>query len=144
MSLLLLILLWLLVLLSFFTLPSIIPIHFNASGKADSYGKKTTLFILPIIATAIYFGITQLNKYAHIFNYMTTITNENAEQQYKAATRMLRLLKLFLLIVFTILVVLDYLVAKGYTNSLGIWFLPFILIGVLVPIFIGIYQSKKK
>ncbi len=137
-------LMWLLVLASFFASPSVVPTHFNASGKVDNYGNKSTLLILPVIATLIYFGLTQLNKYPHVFNYMTTITKENAEWQYTLATRMLRFLKLSVLIVFTLLIVLAYLVAKGYINGLGIWFLPFTMITVLAPIVIVIYQSKQK
>lgn len=139
-----LILMWLLFLYIFFTSPSIVPTHFNASGKVDDYGSKTTLFILPLIATIIYFGLTWLNKYPHIFNYPTTITNDNVERQYTIATRMLRMLKLSVLCVFTVLVLLSYLVAKGYTIGLGFWFLPLTLIGILAPVFISIYQSKKK
>ena len=111
---------WLLVLFIFSTLPSIVPIHYNALGKVDNYGSKITLFILPVVATLIYFGLTKLNKYPHVFNYMTTITNENAEHQYTLATRMLRILKLAILILISLLVVLSYLVAKGYINGLGI------------------------
>ena len=143
-ALILLILLWLLFLFSFFTSPSIIPIHYNALGKVDNYGSKTTLFILPIIATAVYFALTQLNKYPHMFNYMTTLTKENAEQQYRAATRMLRFVKLFVLIIFTLLVLLGYLVVKGYTNGLGVWFLPFTIVILFVPIVVGIVQSKQR
>lgn len=143
-SVILLILLWLLFLATFFTSPSVVAIHYTALGKADDYGSKGTLLILPIIATAIYFGLTQLNKYPHIFNYTTIITNENAEQQYRSATRMLRLLKLSILFIFTLLVVLSYLSTKGYTNGLGVWFLPFTIVIVLVPIVVGIVQLKKR
>lgn len=135
---------WLLVLFTFFTSPSIVPIHYNASGKADSYGNKSILFILPIVATVVYFGLTQLNKYPHVFNYMTTITKENAEQQYSIATRMLRFVKLAVLVIITVLIILSYLVAKGYINSLGLWFLPFTFITIMSPIFIAMYLSKRK
>lgn len=89
----LLILLWLITMIAFFTLPETIPTYYNASGQVDNYGSKTSLFILPAIASIIFIGITKLNKYPDIFNYTVTIKQANAESQYTVATRMLRILK---------------------------------------------------
>jgi uncharacterized membrane protein len=85
-----LIILWALTLFVFLKLPATIPIHFNASGQADNYGSRMTILISPILATIIYFGLTQLNKYPHIFNYMVKITETNAPVQYKIATALHR------------------------------------------------------
>ena len=140
----LLIFIWACTVYIFLKLPAIIPIHFNASGKADSYGSKLTLLILPLLATVIYFGLTQLNKYPHIFNYMTKITEANAVFQYSMATRMLRFLKLAILLVFSLIMVLIYLTSKGLVNGLGSWFLPLTLALVLIPVVVFTGLSWKK
>ncbi|HQW14318.1 MAG TPA: DUF1648 domain-containing protein [Niabella sp.] len=136
--------LWGLTIYAFLKLPKTIPTHFNASGQADDYGNKLTLLILPIIATVIYFGLTKLNKYPHIFNYLTKITEDNAKKQYTIATRMLRFLKLAVLIIFSLIILFTYLTTIGVTNGLGFWFLPFTLVLFLLPTIIGITQSFKK
>jgi uncharacterized membrane protein len=141
---LLLIIMWALTIFIFFKLPAIIPIHFNAMGKADSYGSKLMLLILPLLATVIYFGLTKLNKYPHIFNYMTAITEDNAVQQYTIATRILRFLKLGILLVFSLIMVFIYLTSEGIVNGLGAWFLPLTLAILLIPTAIGISQSFRK
>lgn len=141
---LLLIFIWAFTVYIFFKLPAIIPIHFNAAGKADSYGSKLTLLILPLLATVIYFGLTTLNKYPHIFNYMTTITEANAVYQYSIATRMLRFLKLGILLIFSLLIVFIYLNSKGVVNGLGSWFLPVTLALVLIPVVAFTGLSLKK
>ena len=86
----LLALMWILVIWNYSSLPSIIPIHFNLKGEVDGYGNKMTLFILPtltsIITTSLYF----LNKVPHLFNYWVEITAQNAETEYRKATRLLR------------------------------------------------------
>ncbi len=139
-----LIIMWVLTLYTFFKLPTTIPTHFNASGQADDYGNKLTLFILPILATVIYFGLTQLNKYPHIFNYMKKITEDNAEKQYTIATRMLRFLKLAILAIFSFIILITYLTTIGVTKGLGFWFLP-LTIGLLtIPTIISISQSFEK
>ena len=142
-SIIFLIVLWGLALYSFFKLPTIIPIHFNASGKADGYGNKLTLFILPVLATILYVGLTQLNKYPHIFNYLTKITEHNAVKQYTIATRMLRFLKLAILIIFSLIILFTYLTTIGVTDGLGFWFLPLTYAIILIPTIISISQSFK-
>jgi len=74
--------------------PEVVPIHYNIYGEVDGYGSKTALLILPISSVLIYVGLTILNRYPHIFNFPTTVTEQNALSLYKIATRMVRWLKL--------------------------------------------------
>ena len=138
-----LVVMWGLTLYTFLKLPTTIPTHFNASGQVDDYGNKLTLLILPILATIIYFGLTQLNKYPHIFNYMTKITEDNAQKQYTNATRMLRFLKLAILVIFSLIILFTYLTTNRATNGLGFWFLPLAVGLLLIPTIISIIQSFK-
>jgi uncharacterized membrane protein len=135
---------WGLTLYTFLKLPTIIPTHFNASGQADDYGNKLSLLILPVLASVIYFGLTQLNKYPHIFNYLAKITQDNAQKQYTIATRMLRFLKLVILLIFSLLILFIYLTTIGVTNGLGFWFLPLTFGLLFIPTIISISQSFKK
>ena len=140
---LLIIIIWGLTLFVFFKLPAVIPTHFNALGQPDDYGNKLTILILPIIATLVYFGLTKLNQYPHTFNYINSITEENAEKQYAIATRMLRVLKIALLIIFSHIILFTYFTTNGITNGLGIWFLPLTLSIVLIPIIFYIFKLYK-
>jgi uncharacterized membrane protein len=140
----LLFVLWSLTLYSFWKLPATIPTHYNASGQVDDYGNKLTLLILPILATAIYFGLTQLNKHPHVLNYMNKITEDNAHRQYTIATRMLRFIKLATLLIFSLMILFTYLTAIGVTNGLGSWFLPLTSGLVLIPIIVSVFQSSRK
>ena len=135
---------WGLTLYAFLKLPATIPTHFNAAGQADDHGNKLTLLILPILATVIYFGLTQLNKFPHIFNYMTKITYENTERQYAIMTKLLRFMKLAILLIFTLIVLFTYLTTIGVTNGLGFWFLPLVVGLLLFPTAIAIIKSLKK
>ena len=141
---LLFVVMWVLTFYIFFKSPTTIPTHFNVSGQADDFGNKLTLLILPILATVIYFGLTQLNKYPHIFNYMTKITADNAQKQYTIATRLLRFLKLAILLIFSLIILFTYLTTIGVTNGLGFWFLPVTVGLLLIPTIISIVQSFKK
>ena len=137
-------LMWVLFLYAFFKLPLTIPIHFGASGKPDGYGNKAILFILPVIGTLIYFGLTWLNQYPQVYNYPIKITEANAQQQYTRATRMMRFLKVAILFIFALIILFTYLTATGFTNGLGSWFLPFSIAIFFAPTIYFIIQSVKK
>jgi len=139
----LLLVMWAFNIYTFLKLPNIIPIHFNGSGGVDRYGNKLILFSLPVLATAIFFLLTQLNKYPYILNYIKPITEENAVVQYSIATRMLRFLKLAILVIFILVNLFTYLTTVGITNGLGIWFLPLTFALLLIPTIISISKSLK-
>lgn len=135
---------WILSCYAMFNMPQTIPLHFNSNGQPDSYGDKKTIFILPLLGTLLYWGLTQLNKFPHLFNYTTRITAENAHSQYSMATRVLRFLKLSILLIFALIIIMIYLSATGVVNGLSLWFLPVILAVLLVPTIVLVIQSLKK
>jgi uncharacterized membrane protein len=69
---------WVLILATYTNLPDTIPIHYNGAGQADGFGEKNYIFILPLAATALFVGMTILNKFPHVFNYPINITPHNA------------------------------------------------------------------
>jgi uncharacterized membrane protein len=73
-------------------LPDQIPTHFNGKGVADGYGPRWTIFLIPAISLVMSVGLTILARFPHQFNYLTTITTENAPIEYKKARVMVRLL----------------------------------------------------
>ena len=136
---------WALTVYMIFKLPQTIPVHYNFSGEPNRYGNKALILVLPIFGTAQFFLFTWLNKSPHIFNYPVTITEENAEKQYRIATRMNRVVKLSVLILFTGIVLLTYLTTLGFVNGLGPWFVP-LPIGVflMLTIFTVVRSLKAK
>lgn len=136
--------LWALVLLKYSSLPAIIPIHFNAIGDVDRYGKKEIIFLLPIMGTVLYMGLTALTKYPHLYNYSSSFTTENARYHYTNATRLIRFLKLVVVLLFLIVVVSTYFVIIGKTTGLGPWFMPLILALMLAPTLLFVVKSMRK
>ena len=60
-----------------------------------------------------------------MFNYPSQITKENAVHQYTNATRMMRVLKLVIVVLFGLIVFRKIQIVNGNANGLGAWFLPF-------------------
>jgi uncharacterized membrane protein len=139
----LLVALWCMILIHYTKLPETIPIHYNERGEADRFGGKQDILIIPIIATVMFIAITKLNKYPHLFNYPTKITQENAVEQYTNATRMIRILKLVIVFIFGLIAFQTIQFVNGQTDGLGKWFLPITMALMLVPLMYYVAKSFK-
>ena len=123
------------------SLPEIIPTHYGTNGIVDDYGSKKTIFLIPAIVTIIVFGMRWLNRYPHKFNYMTVITAENAEKQYKMATRLIRYLQFIISVLFTYIVVKTVEDSYAKQSKLDIWFVFILEAAILVPTVYTVYTA---
>ena len=135
-----LILFWIITVLNYSKIPGTIPTHFDFAGKPDGFGDKSTIFILPVLTSILFIGMTILNRFPHIFNYPSNITNQNAERQYIIATKLIRYLKLIVVLAFSSIGLMTSLTANNKLSGLGIWFLPLFMGIIIIPI---IYAIKK-
>lgn len=125
---------WGLVAVCYSGLPDIIPIHYNASGIADGFESKENLLILPVISSVLFIGMTVLNRFPHIFNYPVNITEDNALIHYLNMTRMLRILKLVIVLIFGMLVFKAINQTDDTTNELGRWFVITTILLIFIPL----------
>ena len=132
--------LWIFLMTSYSNLPDVIPFNFNTAGQADGFDNKSKIFILPVIATALFVVMTILSRFPHFFNYPVKITENNAQFQYENMTRMLRLVKLSLVLVFGCIVFQTIRTATGNADGLGVWLLPTTLAIIFIPV---IYFAVK-
>lgn len=124
-------------------LPEIIPTHFGGGGEPDGFGSKATILGLPIVSTVLYLMLTIFSLYPHKMNYSATITAENAEVQYRIMTRMIRVLKVFVLLIFWMLDYKTVQIALGWPDVLGSWFLFLLFALLFAPIFYFLIQLSK-
>jgi len=118
------------------TLPETVPTHFDASGKPDDYGSKTTLLILPVIALVIYSILSLIGRIPEKLNYPVKITPANSRRQYTLGIRLIRYLKLAIVLMFFFISYKTVMIALGNSSGLGIWFLPVLIGIILMPIII--------
>jgi len=108
-----------------------IPTHFGSSGKADGFGSKGSLFILPVLGVGIYMLITYLSRRPHQFNYPSKITPENAREKYFRALKMMRYLNVIILVSLLYISWVSIQNGLGHPMNLGPWFTPVFLISTL-------------
>ena len=142
-SLILLIALWAYTLTNFSDLPDSIPTHYNAMGEVDNTGSKWSIFVLAGVATFLYAMLTVLNRFPHYFNYLAEITEENTYDHYKLSTRLMRVIKLFLLLLFGAITFETIHIAKGFSSIFGFWFMPLTFLFMFVPIIVYFFKANK-
>lgn len=100
----------------FQTIASEVPMQYDFNGEVTRMGSRSELFLLLGILIILYAGLTLLQRYPHIYNYLVDITEENALRQYSLAVRMIRWLKLMMVGLFSLLLlqtVFPAFISKG-------------------------------
>ena len=113
----------------FQALPDRVPGHYDATGTVDRWGSKLELWLLPVIAAALWIGMTFLEKYPHAFNYMN-LREDNIEAQYRNGMLMVNVLKNESVLLFSFLIYQGTRIALGEADGLGPYFM-LIFIGVI-------------
>ena len=135
--------LWSYVLMQYRSLPSTIPIHFNFHNEPDNYGSKMTLFILPVIASIIYFSFGFLIRKPHKLNHAVKITAENAERQYKLSTRLLRYMRFAIPFSFILLCFEIFRLVHGENDDRLDFAFPVTMVLIIGAIPVYVYYARK-
>lgn len=136
----LLILHWGFVSVHYWELPSVIPIHFDVNGEADSYGIRAMLWLLPAINTILFTVLTVLSRYPNRLNYPVSLTPSNTPALYRLGTNILQSLQLSITILFSLITWQTARIAMGYSDGLGSWMLPLVLSLIFLPLLVFVYR----
>ena len=68
-------------------LPERVPIHFNAHGIPDRYGKKGSLLLEPILGLLILALLMFCQRFPQWWNYPVEVTEENREHIFEIASK---------------------------------------------------------
>jgi hypothetical protein len=124
-------------------LPSIVPTHFGVAGLPDAWGSKTSLFANLGIGLFIYLGLTILYGFPHIYNYLYTINESNAEAQYRLARSLVSGLKASVILIFPYAEWATIQTALGQSAGLGAWFIFIAMFFSLGPLLLYLYKSYQ-
>ena len=118
-------------------LPDRIPVHFNGAGEADGFGGKSSIWIFPAVGLFIWLLMTIVAAFPNIFNYPVKITQQNAPVQYRLAVRLIRIMKVVILLMFSFISFRTIQTAVGKAAGIGKVFLPvfLVLIGGIIVIY---------
>jgi uncharacterized membrane protein len=127
----------------YFTLPAIIPTHYNIWGAPNAYGGKASLLALPILAICLALLLTFLSRYPHRYNYPWPITLENAPRQYTLARLLMRALTLELVWTFCALQWFLIQAAQNYSAGPILLIVPVIVLILIITIILYVRAAAR-
>lgn len=125
-------------------IPAMVPIHFNAAGQPDDYGSKWTTISLPLIGALLYFGVNWITRFPHKFNYLQKITKDNAQEQYRMATRLVRLIGTLVALSFAYMTYTVIHTSLGTMEGPGNYFVLFFTVSILIVPLIYIIMTRRR
>ncbi len=124
-------------------IPDIVPTHFNAAGQPDDFGSKWSMVVLPIIGALLVLGLYWINKYPHKFNYPQKVTEANAHNQYRMASRLIRVVGTMVALSFAYLTYTVIHTSLGTLNGPGKYFVIFCTVSLLIVPVIYLILSRQ-
>ena len=130
--------------LKYSDLPETIPINYNTMGEVNDWGRKSTVLLLYGVSLVLYFGLTILERYPHLYNYPVSINNENKNRQYQLARSLITTLKLSTSIIFMLIIASPFRdQTENSTILMGSYFIVFVLGITFIPIIVYFVLSFK-
>lgn len=123
-------------------LPAEVPAHYNIVGEVDRWGSKWEILVTPMIAILMWLGMTVLEKYPHVYNYLN-LRKDNVAVQYLNARLLLHVIKNMFALLFAYVTWNDIQVALEKSESLSGYF-PFVFLGaIFIPMIFFIARSLR-
>ncbi|WP_349665740.1 DUF1648 domain-containing protein [Rossellomorea marisflavi] len=124
------------------SLPDKVPAHYNLT-EITRWGSKYELLILPAIGFVLGLSMHLLEKFPEVHNYPDRLNESNARAFYLNSRQMLNVMKNTCVLVFALLAFETVALAMGWVKGMFEWFLPVVLIGMMVPIVEAILKRRK-
>ncbi len=122
-------------------LPESLPIRLDLFGESEVMGERSLLLLIPFFALCALVALSVARRIPHRFNYIITISDENAERQYRNALQMMAWIKVEIAGIFAYVQWHIIQIGLGRAQELGSAFIP----GMLVVVFgtLGIFQVRS-
>lgn len=117
---------------------------YGFQNQLFGFGSKNTLCLLAALGLALYIFMTLVNRRPEKFNYLVEITPENASNQYTLVTKVIRILKAFVMLLFSFLIWRNIGILMGKTQVQSIWLLPVVMAVTLGATFFYILKSTAQ
>jgi uncharacterized membrane protein len=126
-------------------LPAQVPVHFNIMGQPDRWDSRNGIFLILGIVFALCAGISVLQRFPHVYNYPFGLTPQNVRRQYQLARELLVVIKTVIVCSFAFIQWGIVSVARGRSQTLGLWCVPAMIVAILITIFqYGVRASEAR
>lgn len=133
---------WVYIIANYANLPETIAVHFDGKGQPNGYNSKSSIWIAPILFTALAIGFMLGAKNPKLLDISNKITNKKEE----IASSKILLLSSLLLSVILVIIVFSMIHTSLHKNATTNWIVPSLVIsiGMFFVAYIYIYLKSKK
>ncbi|MGC4129214.1 MAG: DUF1648 domain-containing protein [Bergeyella sp.] len=137
---LLLVYIWIFAVISFFSLPEMIPVHFDFDGKADSHGNRLWILTIPLVATVVFYLMKYTAKQKNL--YSRKIPTE-MKRNRGLTNLFVKMILVYVMMLFADIATEAVLIAQGKYEALSGF--SHVLIGLMMVSIVGffIYARRK-
>ena len=122
-------------------LPDSIPTHFNAKGEPDGFSQKHMAWLMPTVAFVTYISLVVVKRFPRFLSSPVKITKENANVQRRIGVNLVTALNIIIVMILFYISYSTIEIALGNKADLGVYFLPVMIIALLVPTGLYLHQS---
>jgi uncharacterized membrane protein YjgN (DUF898 family) len=128
-------------------LPGRIPTHFDFAGHANRWGSPSVfMFVLPVVALALYLGMTVVERFPSAFNYPVRVTDENHPRLEALTLSMIGWLKAEVICLFACIQESSIEAARHGSGGLSPLLLPaclFVIFGTIAWHFVAMRRVSR-
>ena len=128
------------------SLPEPSAVHADISRHLSSYKSKEIILILPTLGAFLFIMLTILLRYPHLYNYPEKITEENVLSVYTGGIRFMRIMRIWVLFIFILIVRGSMGIALNRQDDFLKWILPIVFLFtamLIIYVFIKLLRIKK-
>jgi len=115
-------------------LPEQISTHFDAAGRAESFGGKGSLITLLATGWIVFLLITVLSFFPQTWN-----VSNRSPQGLRATANMLAVIRLIIALMFSWMIF-----CTSQSRNLGLWFMPVTMTAVFGTVIAGLIATLRK
>jgi uncharacterized membrane protein len=125
------------------SLPDMVAMHFNLNGEPDGYSHKSGIWALPIVSAILWLLLSIINQFPHAFNFPYALNSSNIERQYKMAQRFMRIVKIWVCIIFLFAIHTTIQTSQNINYRMNFDILV-LLASIIIFMAVYLYIAKKK
>ena len=128
------------VIITWKSIPDMIPGHYNIAGEIDKYSSKNSIWILIVVQILLFTMMSVLERFPNIWNTGVKITEENRERVYTNLRNMQTYLKMMIMIYFSYMTFQS--IGGGNLHSMSVFVFLVLVFGGMAIFLIKIFKNR--
>lgn len=128
------------VIITWKSIPDMIPGNYNIAGEIDKYSSKNSIWILIVVQILLFTMMSVLERFPNIWNTGVQITDENVERVYTNLRNMQTYLKMMIMIYFSYMTFQS--IGGGNLHSMSVFVFLVLVFGGMAVFLVKVFKNR--